>query len=147
EMLERDGHRVSAVASGQAALEALANEDFDLVMLDFNMHDLDGATVYETYRFGRIDTAPVFFVTADSSQLTANRLQTLGAAGVIYKPVTFDKLRSAFTSQFQEEAGAAPAPAAPSQAARGTPHPRTVPVVYLDPVAVDYLRVARPNPV
>src|SRR5690606_34627642 len=85
ERLERDGHRVSAVASGQAALEALANEDFDLVMLGFNRHALDGATLYETYRFGRIDTAPVFFVTADSSQLTANRLQTLGAAGVIYK--------------------------------------------------------------
>ena len=146
EMLERDGHRVSAVASGQAALEALANEDFDLVMLDFNMHDLDGATVYETYRFGRIDTAPVFFVTADSSQLTANRLQTLGAAGVIYKPVTFDKLRSAFTSQFQEEAGAAPAPAAPSQAARATPHLRPVPVEYLDPAAIDTLREVRDTP-
>src|SRR5690606_38489716 len=146
EMLERDGHRVSAVASGQAALEALANEDFDLVMLDFNMHDLDGATVYETYRFGRIDTAPVFFVTADSSQLTANRLQTLGAAGVIYKPVTFDKLRSAFTSQFQEEAGAAPAPAAPSQAARATPHLRPVPVECLDPAAIDTLREVRDTP-
>src|SRR5690606_39548162 len=53
EMLERDNHEVVAVASGQEALEALAGTDFELLLLDFNMHDVDGATVYETYRFGR----------------------------------------------------------------------------------------------
>lgn len=141
EMLERDGHRVLAVDSGQAALEALARDDFDLVLLDFNMQDLDGASVYETYRFGRVHTAPTFFVTADTSSLTASRLESLGAAGVIYKPVTFEKLRSAIASQFPDEAAAAP-----SAPQRPTPHLRPVPVEYLDPAAIETLREIRDTP-
>lgn len=149
EMLVRDRHDVRAVASGQAALEALATEDFDLVLLDFNMHDIDGATVYETYRFGRLHAAPAYFITADSSALTAQRLQSLGAAGVIYKPVTFDKLRSAVATQFPADE-AAPGgskdqePAA--QASRAAPHLRPVPVEYLDPGAIDNLREVRDTP-
>ncbi len=141
EMLERDGHRVAAVESGQAALEALATEDFDLVFLDFNMHDVDGASVYETYRFGRLHTAPTFFVTADTSSLTAQRLDALGAAGVIYKPVTFDKLRSAVAGQFPDEAASAP-----TTPQRLTPHLRPVPVEYLDPSAIETLREVRDTP-
>ena len=71
QMLEGDGHSVVAVESGEAALEALASADFDLVFLDFNMHDIDGASVYEAYRFGRLNPAPTYFVTADTSALTA----------------------------------------------------------------------------
>src|SRR5690606_8256544 len=102
EMLERDNHEVVAVASGQEALEALAGTDFELLLLDFNMHDVDGATVYETYRFGRLKTAPTYFITADTSALTTARLEGLGAAGILHKPVTFDKLRNAIASQFPE---------------------------------------------
>lgn len=141
EMLERDGHQVVAVGSGEAALESLATEDFDIVFLDFNMHDIDGATVYETYRFGRLDAAPTFFVTADTSTLTASRLESLGASGVIYKPVTFDKLRTAVANQFPGEA--VTAPAAPQ---RPAPHLRPVPVEYLDPAAIETLREVRDTP-
>jgi two-component system sensor histidine kinase RpfC len=142
EMLERDGHRVVAVESGHAALEALATADFDVVFLDFNMHDMDGASVYEAYRFGRLRTAPTFFVTADTSALTASRLEALGAAGVIYKPVTFDKLRTAIAGEFPDDAVAAPA--APAQ--RPALHLRPVPVEYLDPAALETLREVRDSP-
>ena len=141
EMLESDSHQVTAVDSGHGALEALASVDFDVVFLDFNMQDIDGATVYETYRFGRLQAAPTYFVTADTSTLTARRLESLGAAGVIYKPVTFDKLRSAMASQFPGEADIVPA-AAP----RPAPHLRPVPVEYLDPAAIETLREVRDTP-
>src|SRR5690606_9145631 len=138
EMLQNDDHKVTAVDSGHAALEALAGDDFDVVFLDFNMQDIDGATVYETYRFGRLQAAPTYFVTADTSNLTARRLESLGASGLIYKPVTFDKLRAAMASQFPGEADAVPA-AAP----RPAPHLRPVPVEYLDPAAIETLREIR----
>jgi two-component system sensor histidine kinase RpfC len=141
QMLERDGHQVVAVGSGADALEALARDDFELVFLDFNMQDIDGASVYETYRFGRLDIAPTFFVTADTSPLTATRLGALGAAGVIYKPVTFDKLRAAVASQFPDEGVVAPA--VPQ---RPAPHLRPVPVEYLDPGAIETLREVRDTP-
>ncbi|MEO5566661.1 MAG: ATP-binding protein [Luteimonas sp.] len=141
EMLERDGHQVLAVDSGQTALEALATEDFELVFLDFNMHDVDGANVYETYRFGRLDIAPTYFVTADTTSATNTRLESLGAAGVIHKPVTFEKLRTAVARHFPQEAVAAPV-----SAQRPTPHLRPVPVEYLDPAAIETLREVRDSP-
>jgi two-component system sensor histidine kinase RpfC len=141
EMLERDDHVVTPVESGADALEALATADFDAVFLDFNMQDMDGASVYEAYRFGRIQTAPTWFVTADTSSLTAKRLEALGAAGVIYKPVTFDKLRSAIAAGFPDEGtAAAPTPPRPAQ------HLRPVPVEYLDPAAIETLREIRDTP-
>ena len=142
EMLEGDGHDVVAVESGMAALEALAQADFDLVFLDFNMHDMDGATVYETYRFGRLHPAPTFFVTADTSGATAERLAALGAAGTIYKPVTFPMLRAAVAGQCGPEAAAAPDPGQ----RRPSPHLRPIPVEYLDPAAIDTLREVRDTP-
>lgn len=142
EMLEGDRHSVLAVESGQAALEALATEDFDLVFLDFNMHDIDGASVYETYRFGRLHPAPTYFVTADTSSLTATRLESLGASGVIYKPVTFDKLRSAVAGEF----GKGPTANQEAAAQRPAPHLRPIPVEYLDPSAIDTLREVRDTP-
>lgn len=145
EMLARDAHEVLAVATGQATLDALATGDFDLVLLDFNMQDIDGATVYETYRFGRLHTAPVYFVTADSSALTAQRLQSLDAAGVIYKPVTFDKLRSALAAQFPADDAAA-APGSVVHGQRPAARLRPVPVEYLDPSAIDNLREVRDTP-
>lgn len=104
QMLAKDGHQVSAAHTGNDALQQLATREFDLVMLDFNMNDLDGVTVFQTYAFGRIQTAPTFFVTADTSSATAAKLNKAGASGVIYKPLTFDKLRGVIASVFPDEA-------------------------------------------
>ncbi len=139
EMLGNDAHSVVAVGSGTAALEALSGGEFDLVLLDFNMHDIDGASVYETYRFGRLHAAPTFFITADTSNLTAVRLAALGAAGTLYKPVTFDKLRAAVASQFPHDEGAVAQPRLAAQL-------RPIPVEYLDPAAIENLREVRDTP-
>lgn len=142
EMLENDSHQVVAVDSGTAALGALASAEFDLLLLDFNMQDVDGATVYETYRFGRLHAAPAFFITADTSNATAVRLASVGAAGTLYKPMTFEKLRAAVASQFAPEAGATQVPELRPRKARLRP----IPVEYLDPAAIDNLREVRDTP-
>jgi two-component system sensor histidine kinase RpfC len=63
---------------------------------------------------------------------------------VIYKPVTFDKLRAAIASQFEEQAPARADAAASPQ--RTAPHLRPVPVEYLDPTAIETLRDVRDTP-
>jgi CheY-like chemotaxis protein len=45
--LRRQGHSVESAAGGRAALERLARERFDLVLLDVMMPDLDGLAVLE----------------------------------------------------------------------------------------------------
>lgn len=161
QMLLKDRHLVTVATSGGQALQLLAREDFDLVFLDFNMGDIDGATVYQTYCFGRIETAPTYFITADATSTTAARLADTGAAGVIYKPLTFDSLRKAINEQFPDELvdaqgpmldGAPVASTAPGSAAavpsmsRPTPHLRVVPVEFLDPGAIEQLREIKDTP-
>ena len=81
-------------------------------------------------------------MTADTSALTATRLESVGAAGVIYKPVTFDKLRAAVSGPFGPDAAAGVEVA--SQ--RPAQHLRPIPVEYLDPGAIETLREVRDTP-
>jgi len=161
QMLLKDRHVVTTATSGGQALQLLAREDFDLVFLDFNMGDIDGVTVYQTYCFGRIQTAPTYFITADATSTTAARLAETGACGVIYKPLSFDSLRKAIASQFPDELVDADAPmsdaamatataegsaAAVPSASRPPPRLRVVPVEFLDPEAIEHLREIKDTP-
>jgi two-component system sensor histidine kinase RpfC len=138
EMLLRDRHEVMTAHSGAEALEVLNAHEFDVIFLDFNMGDVDGAKVLQLYRFGRLQAAPVFFLTADVTAATAARLRGIGAAGVLYKPITVDGLRQAVAQVCS---------VGPDQAARfegnptkATPHPAppsqpplaTIPTQYID---------------
>ena len=145
QMLLKDGHEVTGARNGTEALQHLASRDFDAVMLDFNMGDIDGLTVYQTYAFGRIDPAPTFFVTADTSNATAARLNQAGTAGIVYKPLTFDKLRQALLSVFPDEA-AGLAPAAVAEPAPPPVRLAAVPVEYVDPSVVQTLREIKDQP-
>ena len=138
EMLLRDHHEVTTAHSGAEALEVLNAREFDVIFLDFNMGDVDGAKVLQLYRFGRLQAAPVFFLTADATAATAAKLRGIGAAGVLYKPITVDGLRQAIAQVCS---------VGPDQAARfeggptkATPHPAppsqpplaTIPTQYID---------------
>lgn len=142
EMLLKDGHQVTAVTGGHDAITQLSKTRFDLVLLDYNMGDVSGEMVYQTYQFSHVDTAPTFFVTADTSPMTAQMLEKLGPAGVIYKPVTFARLREAFAQMFPHDVIMTPAPA---------PVPRSrnielVPVTYLDHEVVEDLFAIKGSP-
>lgn len=157
QMLVKDSHHVSTVTSGAQAIQLLASENFDLVLLDFNLGSIDGATVFQTYTFGRIDTAPTYFITADTTKATGVRLAEIGASGVIYKPVSFDRLRRAIASHFDETDAVSPVSlvasgkvageqSAVTTVGRTRPHLRAVPVEYLDPQALAHLRLVNDTP-
>ncbi|MEP6485465.1 MAG: ATP-binding protein [Rudaea sp.] len=93
ELLKLDHHVVTSCTSGIEALEILATQEFDLLLLDYNLGDMDGVRVLQTYRFGRQDATPALFLTADATTRTAARLIEAGGAGVLYKPVTLANLR------------------------------------------------------
>lgn len=142
QMLAKDEHSVTIAHNGTDALTQLATADFDVVMLDFNMNDLDGLSVFQTYSMGRLHPAPTFFVTADTSSSTAAKLNKAGAAGVVYKPLTFDKLRGAIASAFPDETPVA----RPSVMDRGAARLTTVAVKHVDPAILDVLREIKDQP-
>ncbi|HRO27572.1 MAG TPA: ATP-binding protein [Luteimonas sp.] len=145
EMLRKDGHQVTAVESGHEAIRMLSANSYDVIFLDYNMDDVNGAMVYQTYAYSRVELAPTFFITADTTEMTTRLLEDLGINGVIYKPLTFEKIRGAISSVFPDEARPAAATAMP----RTRPAPIAlsgVPVEYLDPSAIEELREIRDNP-
>jgi two-component system sensor histidine kinase RpfC len=114
ELLERDGHRVLTAVDGRTAIDLLSTSAIDLAFLDFNMGDIDGATVLQVYRFGKLNPAPTYILTADVTADTARRLMDSGATGVLHKPVDIDTLRQAIRSLFTPALPPSPAWPKPS---------------------------------
>jgi two-component system sensor histidine kinase RpfC len=97
EMLSIDRHEVATCSSGAEALDLLVKREFDLLLLDYNLGDMDGVRVLQTYRFGRLHPAPALFLTADATLATATRLREAGGVGILYKPVTLAGIRDALS--------------------------------------------------
>ena len=60
--LETVGYRVDGVGTGEAALESLAIDGFDLVILDIMLPGLDGFEVCERIR--EVSSVPIIMLTA-----------------------------------------------------------------------------------
>lgn len=103
QMLERDDHKVDVARSGAEALERLTGGTYDLLLLDYNMGDIDGCRVLQIYRVGTPNPAPAYFLTADATATTAERLADAGALDVLIKPITLDALRKAISRAIAPE--------------------------------------------
>jgi diguanylate cyclase (GGDEF)-like protein len=81
--LERAGYRVEAVSDGQAALERLREEDFAMLVTDWDMPGLDGAALCREIRCGSIDHY-VYIVILTSHDLSTDLVNGLDAGADDY---------------------------------------------------------------
>jgi two-component system, chemotaxis family, chemotaxis protein CheY len=73
--------------SGLEAIERLALSGFDLIVLDFNMPDVDGLEVIEFVRAqDQLRTLPILIVTTRGDDETRTKLMAAGANGFLPKP-------------------------------------------------------------
>ncbi len=86
ENLEAEGYRCAIARNGREALERMRGEDWDLVILDVMMPEIDGYTVCETVR-REGNEVPVLFLTAKS--MIEDRIRGLAAGGDDYLPKPF----------------------------------------------------------
>ncbi len=149
EILQKEGHSVILADSGEQALDILGSTDqFDLILLDYNLGDIDGSTVLQTYRFGCRNPVPAYFLTADASALTASRLKNTGAVGVLTKPVLAQELRDAIHQSCLSIDARRTLSSAPilserrdvSPESAELQHLRPVPTVYIDMNVIDKLK-------
>lgn len=151
EMLHVDQHEVITCTSGVEALEVLAEQEFDLLLLDYNLGDMDGVRVLQTYQFGKLNPAPAIFLTADATLQTANRLEASGAVAVLHKPISLHALRNALHEiEFADDLSAKVSPpfvaAADVMPRSERPALKVVRAEPLDMDAIDQLRFVNDRP-
>lgn len=87
--LEREGYRVRSVASGNAALEALAADPLpNLVLLDVMIPHISGFDILRRVRTeARTRTLPVVIMTSLTREKDVKRGRLLGANDYLVKPL------------------------------------------------------------
>src|SRR5258708_3533200 len=89
--LEIEGYGVEVAGSGRIGLEKLGDRDFDLVMLDVMMPDLDGLQTLKLAREKHADL-PIIMMPGHGTIETAVNATKLGAHDFIEKPLSTEKV-------------------------------------------------------
>ena len=85
--LRQQGHTVSVAENGRQALEKIAAEELDLVMLDIMMPELDGYQVLDKLRAdGTLERLPVIMISAVTEIESVVRCIEMGATDYLPKP-------------------------------------------------------------
>jgi two-component system, sensor histidine kinase len=95
-LLERNGHTVKAVEDGDAILELLQRERFDILLTDISMPRMNGTEVAQIIRSGKregIDALiPIIAMTAHAFPEDREHFLSCGMNDYISKPINFDRL-------------------------------------------------------
>ncbi|MCP4128429.1 MAG: response regulator, partial [Gammaproteobacteria bacterium] len=93
-ILERKGHSHREVENGQELLDALEDEEFDLVITDMQMPVVSGIEAYKMYRFAHAseETVPFIMLTANATLEARRECREVGIRHFLTKPVSSQKL-------------------------------------------------------
>jgi signal transduction histidine kinase/CheY-like chemotaxis protein len=121
QLLSSQGHRVVKASGGYEALELMAAEAFDLVLLDIQMPEMTGIEVLERLRTGRGPNreVPVVALTADVTSGGRERYLELGFDEHAAKPIQIQELMAAIGRAVSLRPPQAPAHRAAKARARG----------------------------
>jgi two-component system sensor histidine kinase/response regulator len=88
-LLQRDGHTVTVVTTGRAAVAAVKEAQFDLVLMDVQMPEMDGLEATAAIRHSEIATGKhiaIVALTAHAMSEDRQRCLEAGADGYLSKP-------------------------------------------------------------
>jgi len=100
-LLEKRGHSVMVATNGKEALEALKHHDFDVVLMDVQMPEMDGFEATRVIRADEQQTGehiPIVAMTAHAMKGDRERCLELGMDGYISKPLQPSELFEAVES-------------------------------------------------
>jgi hypothetical protein len=96
-LLQQLGHHATFCENGELALQALDQQDFDVVLMDIHMPVMDGLTATRAIRSMACQKAqiPVIALTADVFKETRENAVSAGINAFIAKPVQLKELQKA----------------------------------------------------
>ncbi len=89
--LEEEGYTVEVAEDGSKGLELIKTKEYDIVLLDLMIPEIDGLEVLKRMRQDEIET-PVLIITAKSTKEDVIKGLDLGSDDYLTKPFSFDEL-------------------------------------------------------
>ena len=89
--LEKNGYAVDLVADGKSTIEMVSVYEYDVIILDIMLPDIDGFTVCSSLRSRHIET-PILMLTARSMEDDRVRGLDCGADDYLVKPFSYPEL-------------------------------------------------------
>ena len=120
-LLERSGHRVSAVSSGKQALALLEHQCFDLILMDLNLPDLGGLEIIRLIRGHKTQSIARLPVVVVSALVTKDDIQdslNAGANAFLGKPYRPESLSDIIKATLQANLSVATTADAPVASSR-----------------------------
>ncbi len=152
EMLKKSGCRVTLVENGRKALKKLDTENFDLILMDCQMPEMDG---YETTRLirgrevasGGQRHIPIIALTANAMRGDREECEAAGMDDYLSKPFSAAQLEKKLRHWLEHSSSTTDKAV---QTASSTPSPidsvwTDADVSFLDPTALDNIRAADEN--
>ncbi len=103
-ILQREGHTVVEASCGREAIEILAQQEFDLVLLDFLMPEMNGYQVLQAIKAEeRLRHTPVIIVSALDTIHEVVACIEIGAEDFLNKPVDLRLLRARVNSCLEKK--------------------------------------------
>lgn len=118
-LLEKAGHRMRAVRSGEEVLDAIETEHFDAVIIDLHMPGLSGVDVMKQARVMQVGHEPTPFImlSADATATSMRESELAGVRAFLTKPIVLTRLLDALAdvalARAEPEPLSAPVNAAP----------------------------------
>ncbi|MGB9724012.1 MAG: response regulator transcription factor [Chloroflexia bacterium] len=121
DILQRAGYVVTAVDSGEAALDEIARQEFDLALIDIKLKGISGMEVLAVLRERSPDTVAII-LTAHATLETAVEALRQGAHDYLFKPCRTEELLESVRSGLLKRRSQSPA-----QVSAGSPLPPATP--------------------
>jgi CheY-like chemotaxis protein len=99
-MLHKLGYRADVAANGLEVLAALDRQDYDVILMDIQMPEMDGLDAARKIRENRPTWPKIIAITAFAMEGDKEKCIESGMDGYISKPVNLEELRAILSSDF-----------------------------------------------
>jgi CheY-like chemotaxis protein len=106
-LLSRSGYQIDVVDNGQQAVDAVLRNDYNVILMDVQMPEVDGIEATRLIRALPSDKSmvPIIALTAQAEGNTQDELIAAGMDDYISKPINFDILFSKLSALAAKDAG------------------------------------------